>query len=460
MQTIKQMKQFMEPHSVALIGVSRDTGEGSFNILEHLLSYDYQGRIYPVNPNATEILGVKAYSSITEVTEDIDLAVIATPRALVPRLVKECSDSNIRSVIVVAQGFADASDDQGRQLQQELTDIVQSSNTRILGPNTFGTANAFFNFSTSFVRIRMKKQPIGIICQTGVFFVGFPEATLVGKGIDLGNACDIHFAEGLEYFENDPEINVIALHIEGAHDTKRLIDTARRITPKKPVLAFKTGRSEQGAKAAQSHTGSLVGRSEVWEASLKQVGVIQAGDLQEFIDLAGTFAILPPMQKPGVGVVTISGALGIVAIDGCQQFSLETGELSANTEKLLGAMAPSWLRISNPVDIWPAMMGSQDVVKPMVDGLEALLSDDALGAVLYIGAAFDDKWATSLCQLLIGLAAAHQDKPLTCCIYGPYGDEAIKVLQESGKVVGFRTPERAIRALARLSQYSRLRGIL
>ena len=460
MQTAKQMKQFMEPQSVALIGVSRYTGEGTFNILENLLSYGYQGKIYPVNPNASEILGIRTYSSITEVTDNVDLAIITTPRSLVPRLVRECSQSNIQAIEIVAQGFTDANDDEGKQLQKEINDIARTSHIRIVGPNTFGTANAFINFSSSFLKIRMKKEPIGVICQTGVFFVGFPEVALIGKGIDLGNACDISFAEGLEYFENDPQTNVVVLHIEGMQDTKRFIDIARRTARTKPVVALKTGRSQQAAKAAQSHTGSLIGRNEVWQAALKQSGVIQASDLDEFIDLARTFSVLPLMEKPRIGVVTISGGLGIVTIDGSQQSGLEIGQLSANTKKLLDAMSPSWLNIGNPVDIWPAMMTSPSVMKPLIDGLEALLSDEQLGAVLFIGGAFDEKWATRLCQLLTELAVDHQDKPVACCIYGPYGDEAIRQLQDAGKAVGFPTPERAIRALARLKEYSQLRRIL
>jgi len=460
MQTAKQMKQFMEPQSVALIGVSRDTGEGNFNILENLLSYGYQGKIYPVNPNASEILGIRTYSSITEVTDNVDLAIITTPRSLVPRLVRECSQSNIQAIEIVAQGFSDTSDDEGKQLQKEIDDIARTGRIRIVGPNTFGTANAFINFSSSFVRIRMKKEPIGLICQTGVFFVGFPELALIGKGLDLGNACDISFAEGLEYFENDPQTNVVVLHIEGMRDTKRFIDVARRTARTKPVVALKTGRSQQAAKAAQSHTGSLIGRNEVWQAALKQSGVIQASDLEEFIDLARTFSVLPLMEKPRIGVVTISGGLGIVTIDGSQQSGLEIGQLSANTKKLLDAMSPSWLNISNPVDIWPAMMTSPSVMKPLTDGLEAVLSDEQLGAVLFIGAAFDEKWGTGLCQLFNEAAADHQDKPLACCLYGPYGDEAIRQLQDAGKAVGFPTPERAIRALAQLKDYSQSRRIL
>lgn len=428
MQILNQMKQFMEPQSVALVGVSRYTGDGAFNILENLLSYGYQGSIYPVNPSVGEILGVKTYSSVSEITDHIDLAVIATPRSLVPRLLKECIDSNIKSAVIVAQGFSDANDAESKQLQKELTDIVKSGQIRIVGPNTFGTANAFINFSSSFVRIRMRKHPTGVICQTGVFFVGFAELALIGKGIDLGNACDIDFADGLEYFEDDPETKLIALHIEGMQDTDKFINIARRITPKKTIIALKTGKSEQAAKAAQSHTGSLTGRKEVWDAALKQSGVIQAGDLEGFIDLARTFSVLPLMQSSKIGVATISGGLGIMTIDACQHSGLEICRLSRKTKNRLDTIFPAWLDASNPVDIWPAMMSSQSTMRPLVDGLEALLSDRELGAVLFISGVFDKNWSINLCQLLNELAAAHQDKPLVCCIYGPRGDEDIKEL--------------------------------
>jgi acyl-CoA synthetase (NDP forming) len=458
MEAMKIMKQFMEPHSVAIIGVSRYTGEGAFNILENLLGYGYQGSIYPINPSANEILGLKTYSSISEIADNIDLAVIATPRTLVPQLVKECADNNIKAIEIVAQGFADALDEKGKQLQKEIDNIARASQVRILGPNTFGTANAFLNFSSTFIRIEMKRQPIGIICQTGAFFIGFSELAFIGKGLDLGNACDVSFSEGLKYFENDSETKVIALHIEGMRDTKAFVSISRDITRKKPILALKTGHSEQAAKAVQSHTGSLAGRKEMWQAAFKQAGIVQASDLEEFIDLTRAFSVLPLMKKSKIGVATISGALGVMTIDTSQNFDIRIDRLSPNTQKLLNMMAPSWLRVSNPLDIWPIMIETQPITKLMVDGLEALLADHELGAVFFIGAAFDESWATNLCKFLTELAAAHQDKPLVCSIYGPSAGQTINEMQDAGKVVGFPTPERAIRALARLNEYSRLRS--
>jgi acetyltransferase len=327
-----------------------------------------------------------------------------------------------------------------------------------LGPNTFGTANAFTNFSSTFIKIKMRRHPIGIICQTGAFLMGFSELAFIGKGLDLANACDVSFSEGLKYFESDPETKIIALHIEGTHDTKAFVSMSRDIARKKPVLALKTGHSEQAAKVAQSHTGSLTGRKEVWQAAFKQAGIIEARDLEELIDLVRTFSVLPLMKNPKIGVITISGALGVMAIDASKNLDIKIDKLSPKTRKVLNAMAPSWLKVSNPVDIWPIMITAEPITKLLIDGLEALLSDQEVGAVLFICAAFDGKWATSLCQISSEAAAAHPDKPLVCSIYGPSAGQAIQEMQDVGKVVGFHTPERALNALARLNEYSRLRS--
>lgn len=451
------MKLFIEPKSVAIVGVSRQTGEGTFNILENLLSYGYQGRIYPVNPNTSEILGVKSYLSVTEIAQDIDLAVIATPRELVPPVVEECISNNIRSIIVVGQGFADAGDDEGKQLHNRIVAIAKRGKVRIIGPNTVGTANAFINFSSAFIKHKMDKVPVGLICQSGVFFIGFPGIKLIGKGVDLGNACDIDFADCLEYFGSDTETNLVVLHIEGVKEGKKFLKAASSITRRKPVLAFKTGRSDQAAKAAQSHTGSLVGKDEVWEMALRRAGVIRVIDIDELQDLIAAFSLLPPMKGKRVGVITFTGGLGIATIDACQKFNMEIAELSSETKKSLALISPPWLAISNPVDIWPAAMISQNFLKGLREGFKILLPDPQIDGILFIGGAFSKRFCTELCKVLEDQADMQPDKPLVCYLYGPYANEAREQLKQSGKTMALPTPDRAIRVLARLCQYSDFR---
>ncbi|MDY7032623.1 MAG: CoA-binding protein, partial [Thermodesulfobacteriota bacterium] len=286
MDTVEQLRLFFEPRSVALVGVSSRTGVYSFNILENILDLGYKGEVYPVNPRSKEILGKKTSPCISEIGTDVDLAVISTPRSQLPGIIKECIRCGIKAVIVVGQGFADARDEEGKRLQREIEGMIRGTETRVVGPNTIGVSNPFIDFSTSFVKQpEMKRLPIGIISQTGMFSGSFPDLNILGKGIDLGNACDIDFSDCLEYFENDQDTKILFLHIEGIKDGRRFMEVARRVAKKKPILALKTGVSPSSAQVAQSHTGSIIGNNEVWDAVFEQSGIIRVNDFDEIGDL-------------------------------------------------------------------------------------------------------------------------------------------------------------------------------
>ena len=197
------MDIFMDPGSVAVIGASRKTGKGSFNVIENMLDFGFKGEIYPVNPLADEIVGIKTYKDVKDIGKNVDLAIIATPRENVPRITRDCAELGIKAAIVVPQGFADA-DDEGKALQEQLTQIARDNGIRILGPNTLGIVNAFSGFTSSFMPLAREKVPVGIICQSGVFFVGSSTFTgMMGKGIDIANGCDVGFADALDYFGQD-----------------------------------------------------------------------------------------------------------------------------------------------------------------------------------------------------------------------------------------------------------------
>ena len=344
------MKRLVEPQSLAIVGATRKTGEYAMNLVEHLHAYGYTGKIYPVNPNASEISGVQAYHHVGDIDAPIDQAVIMTPREVVPGALMECADKGIACAVVVAQGFNDAGDDEGKELNRQMKEVIRNTDIRVLGPNTFGIANGFINFSSSFAQIALDKVQVGIICQSGTFFHGFPEFRLTGKGIDIGNACDIGFIEGLEYFEDDPQVKVIGLHIEGISDTQRFLETARHVFLKKPIVALKTGKSDRTAKAMQSHTGSLAGNTLLWDSALKSAGIIRVNDMEEFYDIVRLFTIAPLMRNNKIVVATYSGAAGIMTMDALQGSGVEIGELSAATAQKIQGMAPSWLHVGNPAD--------------------------------------------------------------------------------------------------------------
>ncbi len=461
MDIVAQMKKFMEPESVALIGVPRSQQflDGiSLDILGNLLHYGYQGRIYPINPRATEIMGIKAYGDVGEVSENIDLAVINLPRELVPQIVKECIGKSIEAITIVTQGFADADDGEGNQLQRELDELIKGNKVRILGPNTFGTANAYTNFSSSFVRLEMSKIPVGIICQTGFFFVDFPYLRLVGKGMDLGNSCDVDFADGLEYFEQDVDTKVIVLHIEGMRDGKKFLKIANRVVHKKPIVVLKTGRSLVSVQAVQSHTGSLVGKDEVWDVALKKSGITRVSDIEELGDMVKAFGTLPLMLGRRIGIVTWTGGVGIMGIDACERSGLQLSRLSPTTIEKLNAVSPSWQNVSNPADVWPTtMVAKQPLIQTVEAAIRNLLRDPQVDAVLCILGALTRSLQSELHQCVEQIMNDFPSKPLLFYLYGPFVDAAKAELEETSKTLVFPSPDRAIRALGHLADYSEFR---
>lgn len=457
--TIEQMRKFVQPESIALFGVSsRQMGENSRNILQNLLHAGYRGKLYPVNPNASEILGVKAFQRIADVREQVDLAIINLPRQLVPGVVRECAESGITSIIIATQGFSDAHDEEGKNLQRELDELVKQRRVRILGPNSLGTANAFINFSSSYANIDMEKVPVGVICQTGAFFFRFGDSVFVGKVIDLGNASDIDVAEALEFYEQDDEVKVVAMHIEGVRDGKRFIEAARNTTRRKPVVALKTGKSPYAAGAVQSHTGSIVGRDEVWEAAFKKAGIIRAADIDELGDCARAFSTLPPMKGKRVGIASISGGMGIVGIDACYKYGLEPGKFSPKTMEKIASLCPAWQDVGNPADIWPAfIVQKQPFNKLLTESMSAILSDEGVDGMVLIWNVLLRSVATQIGEVVPEVAKAYPHKPIVCSLFGTHAEEAKRELEKNGKIMVTYSPERAIRVLGHLSRYSAYR---
>jgi acetate---CoA ligase (ADP-forming) len=446
------LKNFLEPESVAIVGVSRQTGPESYNILENLLGYDYRGKIYPVNPRASQILGVKTYASIGDIKGNIDQAIISLPRSLVPRAVKECADKDVRAIVIVSQGFADA-DDEGKSLQKEIDEIIQSRGVRILGPNSLGTSNSFINFSSSFVKLDLPRVPVTLICQTGSLFGSFD--LRVGKFIDLGNTCDIDMIDCLDYCEQDQDTRVAALHIEGLRNGKGFIEAVSRLARKKPVIALKTGTSEQAALAVQSHSGSLAGRDEIWQAALKQSGVLRVSEIQELRDSTRAFSRLPLMKGNKVGIISISGGLGVIAFDTICRSGLELAAFSPSTLKRISGLLPAWQGVNNPIDLWPGFMVSkQPFARLLSESLDSVLADAGVDGVLFMWAVRSPPVSQDLEDVMSRLARVYPGKPIVCCFTGDCAQDAEKRLDGLEGTLAFSTPERAVKALGYLARYS------
>ena len=449
-ETTKQLKAFLEPQSLALVGISRSTGNGT-NVLENLLDYGFASKLFPVNPNTTEILGIKTYASIADIPEKVDLAVILTPRSTVLPLVEECAQNGIKAVIVEAQGFADAIDGEGNNLQHRLTSIARETGTRIIGPNTFGVGNAFMNLCTAFASFKPERVPVAAIGQSGIVFAGMTDFPFMGKVIDLGNACDVGFSDALEYFGEDPDVKVIILYIEGLReDGRRFLEIARKTAKKKPIVAIRGGQTEEGAKIVRSHTGSLAGKNEIWKAAFRQNGITEVGDVGELEDVAKAFLHLPLPKGNKLGIMTYPMAYGVMSTDACIKYGLEVAKLSPKTMMELQKLFPSWVSAGNPVDLAvPSFVLRRDPQESFQTLLKTLLSDPEISGAVIITPTPGLGMSLDHSQVLAEIAHS-SEKPLLTWVYCYDAEKSgIKKYEENGILV-FPTLERAIRAFSRL----------
>ncbi len=433
----------MKPRSVAIIGASRRSGRGSFNVVEKLLELGFKGQIYPVNPNTDSILGLKVYHKVKALPLGIDLGVVMLARGVVPQVVSDCIERGIKAFIVITEGFAEA-DEEGKALQSEMVAIAKEKGARIVGPNSVGIVNYFHSFSSSWVASQPRTSPVAFVCQSGGFLDGFSGFT-PGKGIDLGNMCDVDFVEVLEYLEDDPETRVIVLHIEGLTDGKRFLQVATRVRQKKPVLVLKTGRGESATLEARSHTGSLAGRDEVYRAVFKQAGLIQVDNVDELGDVTRAFLHLPLLKGNKVAILTPSGGAAVMSLDAMEQCGFELAKLLERTVNAIKEFFPAWSPPLNPIDI---MAASLHHGYKMVYGitLAALLADENVDAILCIAGFPTLK--------TIKTAIRGRNKPVVTWVLGEWGENLLSKIKETGYQAIYPTPERAFRALAALRYYS------
>ncbi|MCD4715340.1 MAG: CoA-binding protein [Desulfobacterales bacterium] len=446
----------MEPKSVAIIGISRRSGPGSYNLMENMINYGYKCKIFPINPNAEDILGVKAYPGVKDVGQEIDLAIISLPRDLVVKSVKECIDAGVKAIIVVTQGFADA-DAKGKELQQEMVNAARLNGVRILGPNTLGVVNNFNGFTTSFMPLTREKTPVGLICQSGVFFVGAAVFTgQIGKGIDIGNACDIGFCEALEYMGDDPDTKIIAIHMEGLEQTRRFLSLAARIAKQKPIIVFKTGQSEAGAKAAASHSGSMAGHYQIYTSALKQAGLLFLDKDGQMGDAVRTLLQQPAIKGGRIAVITPTGAGGIMASDALENCGLELASLSEKTISRIADLSPEWMPLGNPLDIWPAIMkhGLKDICAEAID---AVMDDPNVDGILYLAIAPELPAFAFLdaSEDVNRVVPKERRKPVVGWLYGPNVKEIGDKFEKEKKVTVFQTIEKAAWSLSLLRDRQR-----
>ena len=450
---IDNMDAFFTPNSVAIVGASRNTKKIGHVVLRNFVT-EFKGEIYPVNPNAQSILGMKCYPGVRDIPHEVDQVVICVHADYVPEIMRQCAEKHVKAVIIISGGFGEV----GRHdLEEEVKKIAEDAGIRIIGPNCVGCFDAYSHVDSVFLpAYRLGRPPkgnISLISQSGALggaMLDWAKMSNYGfsKFVSYGNALDVDEADLIEYLGKDRKTKLICVYLEGVKEGRKFLEVAREVTKKKPIIAIKGGVTEAGGRAVGSHTGSLAGSAKVYEAAFKQADIIQAKDLQEMLDFARTMINSMIPKGPRVQVITNGGGLGVLSTDAIEKDGLELAKMDEETVKKLKEKFPKYVVVANPIDL----TGDADTQR-YSDAIDAALNDDNVDIIL-IDILFQVPTLTSDIVEVISEKYNLQKKPiLVCCLGGEY-TVAHKKAMEQYKIPTFSYPESAVKAIKCLFEQS------
>lgn len=375
-----QLEAFFDPSSVAIVGASGDIEKWGFGILSQFVTKDPDVEVYPINPNKDEILGMKTYKSMKEVPDGIDLVIIVVSKEAILDIVESCKDKDVKNILIITAGFAEVGEEE-REFQEKIVKIAHEGKTRIAGPNSMGHVNVHADLYTTRLMPRLKRGGVSIISQSGTFGVhiiqnGSEEGLGFSKYISTGNEADYNFEDYVEYMGRDPNTDVIVGYIEGLRNGRKFLDVAKEVSKEKPIFVLKVGRTEEGSKATDSHTGAMAGETSVYRGAFRQSGVLQARDLPELLGAIKIYNLQPLPKGRRVGILTGGGGFGCLTTDEAVEHGLEVPNLSEETmDRLNDILPPRWSR-ENPVD-----MAAAYGIKTY-ECLSALLNDENFDIII------------------------------------------------------------------------------
>ncbi len=352
-EIVTAMNRIMRPKAVAVIGASAEAGKIGNSVMKNLINGGYKGDIYPVHPKAEEILGYKAYKSVKDVPGVIDTAVFAIPAKFVAGALIECGEKQIPGAVLIPSGFAEAGEP---ELQDEIVAVGKKYNIRLMGPNIYGFYYTPENLCATFCTAYDVKGSAALSSQSGgigMAIIGFSRSAKMGVSaiVGLGNKSDIDEDDLLAFFEQDPNTNIIAQHLEDLKDGRAFAEAAKRVSRKKPIVVLKAGRTTAGAKAAASHTGALAGNDKIYEDVFKQVGVIRARSLRQLLEFARGIPVMPTPKGENVVIITGAGGSGVLLSDSCVDNGLSLMAMPADLDAAFRKFIPPFGAAGNPVDI-------------------------------------------------------------------------------------------------------------
>lgn len=458
---LEKLPKLFSPSSVAVIGASESFDKLGYHVMKSLVEGNYQGQIYPINPRRQKIWGLTAYASLKDVPAEVELAVIAVPAELVPKVLDECGRKGVQGVVLITAGFRELEDPCGAALQEEIRQVAAQWSLPIIGPNTFGFVNLPFSLNASFTSefSLLEKGGVALVSQSGGFshlcgFLSLDQKVGFSKIVGLGNRCNIDFPEMVDYLADDPDTRVIALYIEGMDDPRRLMEAAKKA--KKPIVAYKSGRSERGDDASRLHTGSLAGNYRVYQRAFRQAGILEVSDSEELLDVAKALDNLPPLEGNRVAVLSSQAGPGMIACDVAEAQGLTLPPFTPRTQDRINQLLPPLAIRTNPVDMGPAWYSPEAIVGIVA----AVEEDDNIDGIIFLAmyASANLALMKTMRDYLTDRKSLGWKKPLIACFAAPPGIwwEDIWAIDKAGMVV-FPTPERAAKAMGALWRVRQLR---
>jgi len=458
----QDLKPLFEPESIAVIGASNSPNKWGNWMVTRPIQSGYSGRIYPVNPKEKEIFGLKAYPSILDITEPVDLAIITVPASIVPQTMKDCVKKGVKASIVITAGFAETGPE-GKLLQEEVVKIASEGGIRIMGPNGMGIWSSKVRLNTAF-GFTPRTGGISFISQSGTMGAYLLEtATNKGYGfhtfLSVGNQADLSMADYVEYLGSDKDTKVIVLYIEGLKSGAEFIKITQEVIKKKPIIVYKAGRTESGSRATMSHTASIAGSDEIFEAMCRQTGIIRTYDVSHAFDVAEALSKQPLPKGNRVAIVSNGGGACVVTTDACEALGLEVPELNKEMVRELGKyLLPHAPPPKNPID-----MAADPRPMTIANILELLVQSPRIDAVITMAPVHMRSSNPSYVREILSAAEIISDIPkkygkpvIATAMRGSMKGVAFELMKDRS-IPFYEFPEEAARAMYGLFRYSQVK---
>jgi acyl-CoA synthetase (NDP forming) len=450
------MDLFFKPRSVAVVGASGTPGKLGYIIVKNIADSDFTGEVYPVNPKSDEILGYKVYRSVREIPRDVDLVVTALPTpGLTVEAMEQCASKGVKAVIIESAGFAEIGGE-GKVIQEQIVDIAKKNGIRVMGPNCSGIVSRDIVTSIYPMTKKVARGNVVLIGQSGLLAAGMTsdmvenESLNINKVCSIGNKCDVNENDLLEYFGDDDSVEVISMYLETITDGRNLTRIAKKVAAQKPVIFLSGGRTEAGARAAMSHTGSIASNTRIVEAAIKQTGMIMADDFTELKDFAKVFSTQPLPKGNRIAVITLAGSVGVVVSDLSTSFGLVLPKLTPETTEKLKDMFET--PIGNPVDLYFSVT-KIGFTKTLETTFPDAFRDRNIDAAVVILAGFDYT-EEAVREKIIQKIVRHVGKPVVICVIVGYNKYKNIILDEMGKDLPvFPSLISGVKALSKLCEY-------